>query len=92
MLQTIADKMKRHILVTSSIETQGDEDEDDKPTLIQIQDDAKLRAETRLVTYKFSSHFFHQYFILKNKASYTFKYCIIMPFIMSLEHYNLNMD
>lgn len=60
MFQLIADKMKKHILVISSIETRGDEGEDDKQTLIQIQEDAKRKAELRLVKVnKLFQHNFH---------------------------------
>jgi hypothetical protein len=37
--------------VISSIETYGDEEEDNKQTLIQIQEDAKRKAEQRLVLF-----------------------------------------
>lgn len=43
--------MKRHILVTSNIETQGNEDEGERQSLIQIEEDAKRRAEQRLILF-----------------------------------------
>ncbi|KAJ8675266.1 hypothetical protein QAD02_011052 [Eretmocerus hayati] len=51
MQRSIADKMKRHILVVGSIETRGDEDGDDKQTLIQVQEDAKRKAELRALEF-----------------------------------------
>ncbi|XP_008203602.2 syntaxin-7 [Nasonia vitripennis] len=44
--RSIADKMKKYILVIGSVETHGEGD-DDKQTLIQIQEDARRKAEQR---------------------------------------------
>lgn len=51
MQRSIADKMKRHILVTSSVEAQGEDEEDEKQSLIQIQEDAKQKAEQRALEF-----------------------------------------
>lgn len=49
VLQSIAEKLKRHILVTGSIEYQPEEGDDDTNNLIQVQEDAERRAAQRLV-------------------------------------------
>ncbi|XP_014208651.1 syntaxin-12 [Copidosoma floridanum] len=50
MQRSIADKMKKHILVTSHIETHDDE-EDEKQSLLQVQEDARQRAEQRALEF-----------------------------------------